>query len=195
MTEMRLNEKLAVILIGPPGSGKGTYGKKIAEEMGGMYLNTGDVLREKKGKDKRLAVIDKGSLIDDKTILDILQNFLEKVSSAPMVVLDGAIRTYFQSVAVVTHLKHMGYDPIITLELVLPREQCARRLLDRNHGRADDNAKVIHQRFTEYYEPLTKILQQLKHKTILTKVSTLGSIGEVHVRVRQELIAVLPVAK
>lgn len=198
MEQTKTNRKLAVILIGPPGSGKGTYGKTLVEAMGGVYLSTGEALRERRKKDQEFdqrvqSYMDDGELVPDGIILDSVRAYLHSVVDAPMVLLDGAVRTLYQATSIVAILRTEGYDPITTLQLELSREDCRKRLLNRKEGRTDDQPEKIDIRLNEYFELLPGIENYLRHATEFVAVSTLGTVEEVRERVREALRAV-PVA-
>ena len=154
-----------VIIFGAPGSGKGTYSAEIAERYGMKHISTGDVLREeiasKSAKGQEIAsIINKGNLIPDEMMLDILVGVMDKTDSHNGVIFDGYPRTVPQAEAMKRLFAERGEDMGVMIELHVDEETLMERLLARaeKEGRADDNAETIKMRFQVYHkqtEPLS----------------------------------------
>lgn len=153
-----------IIIFGAPGSGKGTYSDEIVARYGMGHISTGDVLRGeiKQGSDiGKMAkeLIDKGQLIPDDLMIQILAKTYDNQPQGCGVIFDGFPRTIAQAEALKQMLQERGHDMGVMVELIVDEETLMERLLRRAQieGRADDNAETIKNRFAVYHsqtEPL-----------------------------------------
>ena len=124
---------MQLLLLGPPGAGKGTQGARIAAHLGVRQLATGDVLRAavKEGTPMGLAAkgyMDRGDLVPDDVILGIMKEALAKPESARGVVLDGVVRTVPQAEGLARVLKELGRKLDAVIVFAVPDEELVRRL-------------------------------------------------------------------
>jgi adenylate kinase len=136
----------AVVMIGPPGAGKGTQAERFARAHGVPRISTGDILREagKAGTPtgrRAQAVIDRGELVDDETMVGIVRERLERPDTRDGFVLDGFPRTVRQAEALDALVEARGLGPLVVVDVIVPREELVRRLAGRRIcGRCGVNA-------------------------------------------------------
>jgi adenylate kinase len=147
-----------VLLLGPQGSGKGTQAKLISTTYGIPQIATGDMIREIKELDTELgrrvkAIYDRGDLVDDATIIDLIDSRLDRGDTIPGFVLDGFPRNIAQAEALDALLSRLGRDLAVVFELQVPdREVLLERLAKRavDEGRTDDTPEAIRKRLEIY---------------------------------------------
>jgi adenylate kinase len=138
---------LNVIMMGPPGAGKGTQADRFARERGLPKISTGDMLREAIKEQDPVALaakklMDRGELVDDATIIAIVRNRLAKPDTRPGFVLDGFPRTVEQAVALDGLMEERGQGPLVVIDVVVPDQELVRRLGSRRIcGRCGSNAE------------------------------------------------------
>jgi adenylate kinase len=125
---------LNLIMLGPPGAGKGTQAERFARSRGIPKISTGDILREtaQAGTDlgrKAKEVMDRGELVSDDVMIGIVRERLERKDAAGGFVLDGFPRTVAQAVALDGMIA--GRDPLIVIDIVVPEIELVRRLSAR----------------------------------------------------------------
>jgi adenylate kinase len=127
---------LNVIMLGPPGAGKGTQAERLARKHGVPRISTGDMLRE--GIKQRLPLalrakekMDRGELVDDETMVGIVRERLSRPDTKKGFVLDGFPRTYFQGQAVDEMMAERNDGPLVVVDIVVPEEDLVRRLAAR----------------------------------------------------------------
>jgi len=146
---------LNVIMMGPPGAGKGTQAERFARDHGVPKISTGDILRD--GVKTRLpaaleakAKMDRGELIDDATMIEIVRNRLLQPDTTPGFVLDGFPRTVPQARALDQIMDERGNGPLVVVDMMVPEKELTRRLATRricakcgtNAEPADGNVRV-----------------------------------------------------
>ena len=127
---------LNVIMMGPPGAGKGTQALLFAEKCGLPKISTGDILREAVSEGtplglKAKAVIDSGELVDDVTMIGIVRERLLKADVAAGFVLDGFPRTVSQAKALDGIVEELKKDSLIVVAIEVPDEDLLRRMTTR----------------------------------------------------------------
>ena len=127
---------LNVIMLGPPGAGKGTQAERFARKHGVPHISTGDMLREGIKQGLPLAVrakdkMDRGELVDDETIVAIVRERLKRPDTDAGFVLDGFPRTLFQAQALDTIVDERGKGPLIIVDIAVPEAELVRRLAGR----------------------------------------------------------------
>ncbi len=125
-----------VIMLGPPGAGKGTQASRFAAARGLIHISTGAILRD--GIQAQLpmamiakAIMDRGALVDDETIIAIVRERLMRADSHRGFVLDGFPRTVAQACALDAIMDERGRGPLIVVDLVVPEPELVRRLAGR----------------------------------------------------------------
>jgi adenylate kinase len=150
-----------ILMLAPPGGGKGTQGTRIAEALGLDHVSSGDLLREAVAEDTPLGrevktYMDKGQLAPDALVADALKPVLENHDSY---VLDGFPRN-------LTQAEGLDFDAVIYLEV--PEEELTRRLLGR--GRKDDRPEVIEERLREYADDTEPLIGLYREQGVLIAV-------------------------
>jgi len=162
---------MRLILLGPPGAGKGTQAQRLVERHGIPQLSTGDMLRAavKAGTDvgkRAKAVMDAGELVSDEIVNAIVAERIDQPDCANGFILDGYPRTLVQADAVGEMLAERGIDLDVVIELVVDDKALVGRIMKRAEEakaagqpvRKDDNPEVFDERLREYYKktaPLT----------------------------------------
>ena len=127
---------LNVIMMGPPGAGKGTQATRFARERGLLKISTGDILREMAREGHPVAVaakadIDAGMLVDDATMIAIVRDRLLRPDAAKGFVLDGFPRTVVQARALDQIMEERDNGALIVVDVVVPEAELVRRLASR----------------------------------------------------------------
>jgi adenylate kinase len=127
---------LNVIMMGPPGAGKGTQAARFARERGLPKISTGDILRDSIKERKPVALeakarMDRGDLVDDQTMIAIVRDRLLQPDAQPGFVLDGFPRTVAQAQALDDIMDERGNGPLVIVDVMVPEEELVRRLAGR----------------------------------------------------------------
>jgi adenylate kinase len=175
-----------LILFGPPGSGKGTQSVKIAERFNFAHISTGDIFRnEIKNKTplglKVQRIIEKGELVSDELLIEILSQAMEKYENVDGFVLDGFPRTLKQAEDFDHLLSAKGQDVSLVLALDVNEEEIVKRLLKRAEleGRKDDTEEVIRKRMNVYYTQTKPLIEYYKKRGKYESVYGIGSIDDI----------------
>ncbi|HEX5455873.1 MAG TPA: nucleoside monophosphate kinase [Candidatus Saccharimonadales bacterium] len=163
-----------ILIMGLAGSGKGTQGQLLAKKLGYEYLSTGEFLRTYITEERRRKMA-AGHLIDDKEMIEIIKDFLDKLASKDECILDGFPRSMEQAawLAQQHNAGEINIEALIYLDV--PREELIKRLLLR--GRHDDNEAAIKKRFEEYSKSTSPIIDDYKKRGIkVIEIEGLGSI-------------------
>jgi len=191
---------MRLVLLGPPGAGKGTQAAMIAARLGIPQLSTGDMLREAVASRTTYGLrakhsMDRGELVPDDLVISVVINRIDRSDSVNGFILDGFPRTVKQAVALDQELATRG----IELDAVLELEVDENALLDRIRGRAneaanngmcvrsDDNPEVFRTRLDVYRAETAPVSGYYKSRGLLNTVDGLRSISAV----TEELAAAL----
>ncbi len=185
-----------LVLLGPPGAGKGTQAAKLVEDLGIPHVSTGDMLRAavKAGTPvglKAKAVMESGELVSDEIVIGIAEERLSEDDARKGFLLDGFPRTIAQAEALEGLLAKLGVALDCCLALTVDTEAIVERLLKRAEieGRADDNEETIRERMREYDSKTSPLLGFYRERDRLVEVSGMGTIEEVGKRIREALDA------
>ena len=167
---------MRVLLVAPPGAGKGTQGAVIAEHFGIPHIATGDLLREhvEQGTELGLSVqafLSRGELVPDEVVLAMLRQAFEAARGGGYV-LDGMPRTMAQARAAYAIAVEFGMTADVALHLQVPDAELVRRLLARaaDQDRSDDTEEVIRHRLALYYDVTHPILAWYGERGILVSI-------------------------
>ena len=127
---------LNVIMMGPPGAGKGTQATRFARERGLLKISTGDILRDAVKEMTPIALaaktrMDRGELVDDATMVEIVRHRLAQPDAVCGFVLDGFPRTVFQARALDAIMDDRRNGPLVVIDVTVPEEELVRRLASR----------------------------------------------------------------
>lgn len=178
--------QVRLLLIGPPGAGKGTQGRRVAEHYHVEHIATGDLLREEveAGSDigrRASDVMQRGELVPDDLVFDLVMPRMIAAGHANGYVLDGFPRTVGQ--AQEARLTALDNDVAVTQAVLFEASQdvLVPRLLDRarSEGRPDDTPEVIRARLGVFNEEVEPLLDFYRDRGLLTIVDATASVDEV----------------
>ena len=179
-----------MLIIGPPGSGKGTQAERITAELGIVAISTGDIFRANvKGKTplgiEAKKYIDKGDFVPDSVTNNMVRARLAESDVADGFLLDGYPRTSPQVDELDDILASAGVELDIVVQLTADDEELVKRLLGRalDTGRTDDTEAVIRHRLDLYREQTEVVVARYAERGILAKVDGLGEMDDVTARV------------
>lgn len=182
-----------VLLMGPPGAGKGTQADKLAEGRNLHKLSTGDMLRGhvKRGTElghKAKSVMDAGDLVPDDLIVSMVRSELEGQDEV-RVLLDGFPRTPAQAKALDDLLDELSAPIDAAVLLEVSEDELVRRLLQRaeEEGRSDDNEETIRNRMSVYHEQTAPLISYYDERGKLSRVDGIGTTEEVFARIMDVL--------
>lgn len=178
---------MRVLMIAPPGAGKGTQGALIAAHFGIPHIATGELLRDHVARHTALgqavqAYLDRGELVPDQIVLDMLREAMVAAKTAGGgFVLDGIPRTMQQARAAYLIGRELGMTADVALHLLADDAELMRRLLARAalEHRSDDTAEVIAQRLALYHEVTSPIVSWYRERGILVSVDAMRSAHQV----------------
>ena len=191
---------MRLILLGPPGAGKGTQAQKLVDKHGIPQLSTGEMLRaavaaETEVGKRAKAVMDAGELVSDAIVNQIVSERIDQTDCKRGFILDGYPRTLAQADAVEEMLESKGLKLDVVIELVVDDKALVGRILKRAEEakaagqtvRKDDTAEVFDERLREYYKKTAPLTGYYYAKRLLRNVGGMGSIDAV----AEEMEAVL----
>lgn len=180
-----------IILLGPPGAGKGTQAQHLVETRNMMQLSTGDMLRAARTSGTEMGkivadVMDRGELVTDEIVIGLIREKLQEGSEGGFI-FDGFPRTLAQADALGELLAENGFalDAVVSLEV--EDEILVQRVVNRareaivagEEARADDNEESMRTRLMEYYKKTSPLIGYYHAKGALKAIDGLASIGEV----------------
>ena len=179
-----------MLIIGPPGSGKGTQAERISERLGVVAISTGDIFRANVKGETPLGIeakkyMDAGDFVPDSVTNKMVRDRLGESDVENGFLLDGYPRTTAQ-VDYLDHILAEGEQELdVVLQLTADDEELVQRLLGRakETGRSDDNEAVIRHRLDLYHEQTEAVVAKYAERGILTQVDGIGGIDEVTDRV------------
>ncbi|WP_329742391.1 adenylate kinase [Dyella sp. A6] len=185
---------MRLVLLGAPGSGKGTQAARLKSELAVPHISTGDMLRAAVAAGTTLglkakAVMDAGQLVSDDILLGMLEERLAQPDASNGFILDGYPRNLAQADAL-DHLLtriHQPLDAVVKLEV--PNEVIVGRceLRFEAEGRADDNPDTVRRRLAIYAEQTAPVADFYAQRNMLQIVDGVGELDEVSARVKRAL--------
>lgn len=181
---------MRVVLLGPPGAGKGTQAQRIVERYGIVQLSTGDMLRDAAETDTALgrrarAVLEEGGLMPDEVVIAIISDRIDQADCANGFILDGFPRTLPQAEALDGLLREKGTALDVVIELKADDEILVSRIDDRRSKaeegkiRTDDTVNVLTRRLTVYHEQTEALLPYYRSKGLLEPVDGMAGVEAV----------------
>ncbi len=187
---------MIIILFGPPGAGKGTQAQRLVDKHNLKQLSTGDMLREaitegsELGK-KASSVMDKGELVSDDLILEMIRDKLRK-SDSDGFIFDGFPRNLEQAKALDKILHELKLRLDLVIEIVVNDEVLINRIENRakesKNARSDDNEEVLKNRLNIYHESTEMIKPYYLDQKKLVKIDGMRSIEQVSSDIEGQLI-------
>jgi adenylate kinase len=185
---------MRIVLLGPPGSGKGTQAAMLVEHLGIPHISTGAMLRgaAKKGTElglKAKELTDLGELVPDDVMLGILEDRLHQDDVKEGFILDGYPRNLAQAESLEEVLAKLGTPADEAILIDIDFEQIIDRIAKRalKEGRADDTEETVRHRLQVYEEQTAPVADFYEQKGILTRVWGDGSVDEIQQRIRSVL--------
>jgi adenylate kinase len=182
-----------VLLMGPPGAGKGTQATRVAVARGLTKLSTGDMLRAHVGAGTELgkrakAIMDAGDLVPDDVIVGMVRAEVEAAERIRFL-FDGFPRTAAQAASLDALLAEQGAAVTAAVALDVPDDELVRRVLQRAEveGRSDDNESTIRNRMVVYHEQTKPLLDYYDAQDKLVRIDGVGSMDDVTARIHEAL--------
>ena len=178
-----------IILLGPPGAGKGTQAQKLQDKHGLVQLSTGDMLRAAVASgseigQKAKAIMDAGGLVPDEVVIQIISERLDAPDTTEKgAILDGFPRTTAQAEALDRMLADKGRSLDAVVELTVDEgillERIQKRAAETGGERADDNVETLRNRLAVYHEQTAPIVPYYDNKGMLTRIDGMAPIEQV----------------
>lgn len=185
---------MKLVLLGPPGVGKGTQAANIKEHYNIVHLSTGDILRaEVKAKTelgkKAFSFMDAGQLVPDELLLQMMEQRLQQDDCAAGYLLDGFPRTIPQAEGLEKLMANLGHKLDAVVSLTADEQELINRLVLRGKtsGRSDDTIEVITQRQEVYRKQTEPLLKFYSERKSLKEVDGIGEISEITNRILEVL--------
>ena len=176
-----------VVLLGPPGCGKGTQSKILVESNNFIQLSTGDLLRnEIKNKtelgSKITRIMNNGELVSDEIVNNLISKFISNDIYKHKIIFDGYPRTLAQANNLDNLLKANKQKINIVLKLSVSLETVKKRILERQsqENRADDNEEIAIKRYQTYEKSSEPVLHYYKQSNLLKVVNGEATISEIN---------------
>lgn len=187
---MSIPSGVRLLLIGPPGAGKGTQAAILADHFGIPAISTGDIFRENVRKNTELGrrakeYMDRGDNVPDSLTNDLVRDRLSQPDCSGGFLLDGYPRTAAQVDALNEMLGAHGNKLDAVVELVADVEVVVGRLKKRSieQGRSDDGEDVVRHRLSVYAEQTAPLIEIYRNRGLLLSVDAIGGIDEVTTRI------------
>ena len=188
---------MKLILLGPPGAGKGTQAKRLEDGHGFIQLSTGDMLRAAIAEGSEIGVIAKdlmarGDLVPDEVVVGIIAERIDAPDCAKGFILDGFPRNVAQAEALDKVLEEKGLALDAVVELRVDDEILADRIATRaaeteGGPRADDNAEALKKRLVVYHEQTAPLISYYRERGVLKSVDGMADMN----LVSREIVEVL----
>jgi adenylate kinase len=182
------------VILGPPGSGKGTQGKLLSERLELPKIATGDLLRDAlEAKmplgQKAKQYMDRGELVPDTVIMGLVGEQLERPEAANGAIFDGFPRTIPQAEALDRLLSKRGARLRCVLLFDVAEEEVVRRMMRRSkvEGRSDDDPATVQRRLQVYQQATAPLIAYYGSRGIMHRVQGTGEVNEVSERIRHIL--------
>jgi adenylate kinase len=175
-----------MILFGPPGSGKGTQSVRIAEKYNLAHISTGDIFRNEIKKETPLgikvkSIIERGELVPDELLEEILVRAMNMHSTNVGFIFDGFPRTIRQAEDLDLLLNKTSECVSLVLALEVNEEEIVQRLLKRaeEQGRKDDSEKIIRNRMSVYHKQTSPLMSYYKKQDKFISMHGMGTIDDI----------------
>ncbi len=181
---------MRLIIMGPPGAGKGTQAKFVAEHFGIPAISTGDIFRANVSRGTPLGIeaqrfMDAGEYVPDEVTNRMVRNRIDEDDATPGFLLDGYPRTLAQVDELDGMIRHTGHSLDAVVVLTVDAEEIVQRLLQRAEveGRPDDTEDVIRRRQEVYAEQTEPLIGVYRDRGLLIEVDGMGEVADVTARI------------
>lgn len=181
---------MRLVLLGPPGSGKGTQATRLKDYLQVPHISTGDLLRAEVAAASPLGlqakeVMARGELVSDAILLGMLEDRFSRDDTKAGFILDGYPRNLAQADALGKLLEKLGQKFDSAVQLEVPTELLVERIAGRAaaEGRADDNPESVRKRLQVYTDQTAPVIEYYRQHGELTVVDGVGSLDEVFSRI------------
>ena len=188
---------MRLILMGPPGAGKGTQARYVADKFGIPAISTGDIFRANVSRGTELGVeakryMDAGEYVPDEVTNLMVRNRIDEEDAKPGFLLDGYPRTLAQVTELDGMIEFTGHALDAVVVLTVNPDELVARLLQRalTEGRADDTEDVIRRRQEVYAEQTEPLIDVYRERGLLIEVDGTGEVDEVTERIFSALAPV-----
>ncbi|NYI79366.1 adenylate kinase [Nocardioides panzhihuensis] len=185
---------MRLIIMGPPGAGKGTQAKFIAEHFGIPAISTGNILRANVDAGTPLGVeadsyMSKGEYVPDSVMNLMVRNRIDEPDAAKGFLLDGYPRTLAQVEELDGMIRFTGHALDAVVVLTVDKDEIVQRLLQRAEleGRSDDTEEVIRRRQEVYLEETAPLIEVYKGRGLVHEIDGMGDVDDVTKRIFDEL--------
>ena len=178
-----------LILLGPPGAGKGTQAKRLEDHYGCKQLSTGDMLRAAVAAGTELgqrckAIMEAGELVPDSLIIGMISERIEEPDLGRGFILDGFPRTEEQAKALDGLLKFKGRALDHVIQLSVDEDELVERIVNRakeagDAARKDDNAETARKRYAVYVDQTAPLLPYYEAQGVLRSVDGMGEMDDI----------------
>jgi adenylate kinase len=183
-----------LLLLGPPGAGKGTQAQRLVAKLGVPQVSTGDMLRaavvaaSEVGQQAK-SYMDRGELVPDAVVIGVAEERLRQPDAVAGFVLDGFPRTAAQARALDALLAKLGRELQRVVSIGVDDEVLVERLVRRSRleGRSDDTPETVRNRMRVYREQTAPLIDHYRARNLLVEVDGRGSVEEVERRIQEAL--------
>jgi adenylate kinase len=183
-----------MLLLGPPGAGKGTQAERLVAKLRIPQISTGDMLRAAVASGTRIgleakAFMERGDLVPDAVVIGVAEERLRQADAQTGFILDGFPRTAGQAAALDALLEKLGTRLERCVAIQVDEDELVKRLLRRSEieGRSDDNETTIRNRMRVYREQTQPLIDHYRNLGVVVEVQGDGTIDEVASRIQGAL--------
>ncbi|MCZ6766366.1 MAG: adenylate kinase [bacterium] len=178
------------VMLGPPGAGKGTQAREMRDQYGIPHISTGSILRAEVDRGTELGlevkgIMERGELVADDIVLELVEARLREPDCAQGFILDGFPRTIEQADALGSILDRMDRGPVTAVSLTVPDLVLMERLLARK--RADDTEETIRNRIRIYHEKTAPLIEYYERSGALIRIDGDQPIEDVFTEIRRKV--------
>ena len=186
-----------IVIFGPPGAGKGTQSRFIANKFNLYQLSTGDLLRKEIKNKTKLgseisSIINSGELVSDKIVSNLIEKFISNSTFKNKIIFDGYPRTLNQARNLDDLLKKYVQKIDVVLKLSVSLKTVIKRILERKtlEQRADDNKEIAIKRFKTYEKSSEPVIDYYKQSNLLKVVNGEAGISEINAEISEIIDAI-----